>query len=39
MTFADAAARNEYLIHADHEKVKADFLPMVDKVVAFDFVA
>jgi hypothetical protein len=39
MTFADAAARNEYLVHPDHEKVKADFLPRVDKAVAFDFVA
>ena len=39
MTFADAAARNEYLVHPDHEKVKADFLPLVEKVVAFDFAA
>jgi len=39
MTFADAASRDEYLGHPDHEKVKADFLPLVEKVVAFDFVA
>jgi stress responsive alpha/beta barrel protein len=39
ITFKDAAARNHYLDHPEHEKVKADFLPLVEKVVAFDFVA
>jgi hypothetical protein len=39
ITFKDAASRNHYLDHPQHEKVKADFLPLVDKVVAFDFVA
>jgi hypothetical protein len=39
ITFADAASRNQYLGHPDHEKVKADFLPLVEKVVAFDYTA
>jgi len=39
MTFADRASRNTYLTHPDHEKVKADFLPLVEKAVAFDFAA
>ncbi len=37
MTFTDAAARDQYLVHADHEKVKATFLPHVENVVVFDF--
>ena len=37
MTFADTAARNHYLTHPDHEKVKEQFLPFVEEVVAFDF--
>ena len=37
MTFVDAAARNEYLTHPDHEKVKQAFLPDLEGVVAFDF--
>ncbi len=37
MTFADAAARNHYLTHPEHEAVKARFLPSVEDVVAFDF--
>ena len=39
MTFVDSAARDAYLVHPDHEKVKQAFLPDVDGVVAFDFVA
>jgi hypothetical protein len=39
MTFADAAARDHYLFHPDHEKVKQAFLPDVEGVVAFDFEA
>jgi hypothetical protein len=38
ITFADPAARDRYLTHPDHEQVKADFLPLVEKVVAFDYV-
>ncbi|MBI3823490.1 MAG: Dabb family protein [Planctomycetes bacterium] len=37
MTFADAAARDEYLGHPDHDKVKQAFLPDLEGVVAFDF--
>ncbi len=39
MTFVDSAARDAYLVHPDHEKVKQAFLPDVEGVVAFDFVA
>jgi hypothetical protein len=39
MTFVDAAARNAYLVHPDHDRVKDEFLPLVDKVIAFDFEA
>lgn len=38
MTFADAAARDHYLVHPDHEQVKQDFLPYLEGIVAFDFV-
>lgn len=37
MTFADAAARDAYLPHAEHERVKALILPHVDSVIVFDF--
>ena len=37
MTFAGAAARDGYLTHSDHEKLKDAFLPDIDAVVAFDF--
>jgi len=37
MTFADAAARDTYLVHPAHERVKDEFLPLVENVVAFDF--
>jgi len=41
MTFADAAARDAYLPHPEHEKVKAQVLEILDGgldgVVAFDF--
>ena len=37
MTFADAAARDQYLSHPEHEKIKQAFLPDVEGVVAFDF--
>jgi hypothetical protein len=37
MTFADAGARDHYLGHPDHERVKAQFLPFVADVVVFDF--
>jgi hypothetical protein len=37
MTFADAGARDVYLTHPEHEKVKSEFLPLVEAAVAFDF--
>src|ERR1043165_7845026 len=37
ITFADAAARDHYLSHPDHEQVKQTFLPDVEGVIAFDF--
>lgn len=37
MTFADAAARDFYLTHPEHELVKQKFLPDLEAVVAFDF--
>lgn len=43
MTFRDAAARNGYLTHPEHEKVKELILPLLegglDGVIAFDFEA
>jgi hypothetical protein len=41
MTFRDAKARDAYLPHPEHEKVKARILPLLEGglagVVAFDF--
>lgn len=37
VTFANAAARDHYLVHPDHEKLKQAFLPDLEAVVAFDF--
>ena len=37
MTFADEAARDAYLPHADHEKIKANLLNLSEKVIVFDF--
>jgi hypothetical protein len=37
MTFRDAAARDHYLDHPEHEKVKNDFLPVIEDLVVFDF--
>lgn len=37
MTFSDAATRNHYLTHPEHEKIKQAFLPDVEGVIAFDF--
>lgn len=43
MTFRDAVARDVYLPHPEHEKVKATILPLLEGglagVVAFDFEA
>ncbi len=37
MTFKDAAARDAYLLHPEHERVKARVLPHVESVVILDF--
>jgi hypothetical protein len=37
MTFESAAARDAYLPHPDHERVKELVLPWVERVVVFDF--
>ena len=37
MTFSDAGARNGYLPHPEHERVKAIIVPNLDDVVAFDW--
>lgn len=37
MTFESAAARDAYLPHPEHERVKGAILPCIEGVVAFDF--
>jgi hypothetical protein len=37
MTFADGAARDAYLSHPEHERVKALFEPIIDSLLVFDF--
>ncbi len=37
MTFTDAAARDAYLPHPDHERVKVAVMPFIESVVVFDF--
>jgi hypothetical protein len=37
MTFSDAAARDAYIGHAEHQKFQAAAMPVVDSVVVFDF--
>jgi len=37
MTFADAAARDAYVVHPEHERFKAGALPLVDNILVFDF--
>lgn len=37
MTFVDAAARDAYLTHPEHQRVKETFLPMIEKIVILDF--
>ena len=39
VTFDDVAARDAYLAHPDHERVKDAIIPCIDAVVAFDFQA
>ena len=37
MTFTDAAARDAYLPHPEHERVKALIMPVVDSLLVVDF--
>jgi hypothetical protein len=37
MTFTDAAARDAYLPHPEHERVKTLALPQIESVIVFDF--
>ena len=37
ITFQDAATRDAYLSHADHEQFKAKFVPMIEDIVVVDF--
>jgi hypothetical protein len=37
MEFTSPAARDVYLPHPEHERVKATIIPCVDDVIAFDF--
>lgn len=37
MTFDSHADRDRYLVHEEHEAIKARYLPDVANVVAFDF--
>ena len=37
MTFTDAAARDAYLSHPEHQKVKDTFLPIIDSIAILDF--
>ena len=37
MTFTDAAARDAYLPHPDHERFMATALPLVETVAVVDF--
>ena len=37
MTFASPQARDEYLPHPEHERVKSVVVPCVARVVVFDF--
>ena len=39
MTMQSAAARDAYLTHPEHEKVKAIALPKVENIVVFDYEA
>jgi hypothetical protein len=37
MTFHDAAARDAYLTNPDHQRFTSAALPVIDKIVVFDF--
>jgi hypothetical protein len=37
MTFSDAAARDAYIVHPEHERFKTGALNVVESVLIFDF--
>ena len=37
VTFHDAAARDAYLAHPEHQKLTTNFLPLVDDIIVVDF--
>ncbi len=37
MTFKDVAARDAYVPHAEHERLKAALLPLLDSIIVVDF--
>ena len=37
LTFENVAARDAYLPHPDHQRVKEVFLPLIEKIVILDF--
>ncbi|MEP6662939.1 MAG: Dabb family protein [Verrucomicrobiota bacterium] len=37
MTFTDAAARDTYLPHPEHEKFKTNAVPLVESIAVLDF--
>jgi hypothetical protein len=37
MTFTDAAARDQYLIHPEHQRVVAHIMPQIESLLVFDF--
>ncbi len=37
MTFTDAAARDAYLVHPDHEKFKQEYIGLIDSLAIVDF--
>jgi hypothetical protein len=39
ITFADATARDVYLYHPEHERIKGEGSPFFDAIIAFDFEA
>lgn len=39
MTFESAEARDVYLPHPEHERVKAEIFPYLDNLIVFDFEA
>ena len=37
MTFTDAAARDAYLTHAEHQQFKDKAMPLIESIAVFDF--